>query len=369
MILFLWFSNTVFWKSSYGVQHWRTKVLDEKLIALFCQNDKSSFSAFFCMTVVNLSLWCVLLSLFRKYFACRQSQLHYHNARQHDGQRPHPCTAPGCERKFYKKSDLKTHAKLHLGVKDHPCPICQRKFSHVSNLNRHLLTHKKAISQLQSQSHCLKIAQNVAFEFFEFWYFHQFLSFKRSDLTANTIWPPSFNLDNVECDIFNDFQTPCLSLLMTHFNEIFMLLQEKPYACHLCGQRYNQIATLNQHLKKHDVPKSIFSRNFHCHFCGLRFSHKADLNLHQKQEHETQPTPYVCRRCKRGFAQLSGISGHHCILLEEKIDIPIEHITVQEPEVVTSIIIQETVTEVVKAAEEAEIVQSEIVSCVFVNIG
>ena len=146
-----------------------------------------------------------------------------------------------------------------------------------------------------------------------------------------------------------------------------MLLQEKPYACHLCGQRYNQIATLNQHLKKHDVPKSIFSRNFHCHFCGLRFSHKADLNLHQKQEHETQPMPYVCRRCKRGFARLSGISGHHCILLEEGIDIPIEieatvaaaeeNITVQEPEVVTSIIIQETVT-------EEEIVQSEIVSVV-----
>lgn len=89
-------------------------------------------------------------AIFISYFACRQSQLHYHNARQHDGQRPHPCTAAGCERKFYKKSDLKTHAKLHLGVKDHPCPICQRKFSHVSNLNRHLLTHKKAISQLQS---------------------------------------------------------------------------------------------------------------------------------------------------------------------------------------------------------------------------
>ena len=82
--------------------------------------------------------------------------------------------------------------------------------------------------------------------------------------------------------------------------------------------------------------------------------------------------PYVCRRCKRGFARLSGISGHHCILLEEGIDIPIEieatvaaaeeNITVQESEVVTSIIIQETVTEVLKAQEE--IVQSEIVSVV-----
>ena len=144
---------------------------------------------------------------------------------------------------------------------------------------------------------------------------------------------------------------------------LWVHLQEKPYACHLCGVRYNQIATLNQHLKKHDVPKSA-SRNFHCHFCGLRFSHKADLNLHQKQEHEAQPQPYVCRRCKRGFARLSGISGHHCILLEEKTDIPIEiqtaavkpteEITVEEPEVVTSIIIQETV---LKAEESHEIVQ------------
>ena len=45
--------------------------------------------------------------------------------------------------KFYKKSDLKTHTKLHAGVKDYACNVCSRQFSHVSNLNRHKLTHKK----------------------------------------------------------------------------------------------------------------------------------------------------------------------------------------------------------------------------------
>jgi uncharacterized Zn-finger protein len=45
--------------------------------------------------------------------------------------------------KFYKKSDLKTHTKLHAGVKDYACNVCLKQFSHVSNLNRHKLTHKK----------------------------------------------------------------------------------------------------------------------------------------------------------------------------------------------------------------------------------
>ena len=191
-------------------------------------------------------------------------------------------------------------------------------------------------------------------------------------ITLGCQGPP---VSNLPAEILTRFQlepTPPYSQKGNYCTTFFMPaaptylwvhLQEKPYACHLCGVRYNQIATLNQHLKKHDVPKSA-SRNFHCHFCGLRFSHKADLNLHQKQEHEAQPQPYVCRRCKRGFARLSGISGHHCILLEEKTDIPIEiqtaavkpteEITVEEPEVVTSIIIQETV---LKAEESHEIVQ------------
>ena len=39
---------------------------------------------------------------------------------------------------------------------------------------------------MQDFAHCLKITQNVAFEFFNFGIFHQFLSY---DLSGNTVRP------------------------------------------------------------------------------------------------------------------------------------------------------------------------------------
>ena len=38
---------------------------------------------------------------------------------------------------------MSSHTKLHLGLKEHSCRYCYRKFAHISNLNRHILTHKK----------------------------------------------------------------------------------------------------------------------------------------------------------------------------------------------------------------------------------
>lgn len=164
----------------------------------------------------------------------RASQLKYHTERDHEAKRPHRCAK--CPKQFYKKSDLRTHGKIHLGVKEHGCKICSRKFAHVSNLNRHKLTHK----------------------------------------------------------------------------------QEKPYPCQLCGQRYNQIATLNQHLRKHDLPvEKEKKRMFYCKFCGKRYHRKSDLDKH-KLEHGNELYPYVCKRCKRGFARLVGISNHECSIVQQQ---------------------------------------------------
>ena len=112
---------------------------------------------------------------------------------------------------------------MHLGKKDYACRICDRKFAHVSNLNRHKLSHEK----------------------------------------------------------------------------------DRPFVCQIknCGQRYKQIATLNQHLKKHDPPdvnqKHRKNKVFHCIFCEEKFVHKADLDLH-KIKHAKNPYPYSCKKCKKG---------------------------------------------------------------------
>ena len=44
-----------------------------------------------------------------------QSQLDYHVERIHDSSRPHACSI--CPKAFHKRSDLKAHVRLHLGIK------------------------------------------------------------------------------------------------------------------------------------------------------------------------------------------------------------------------------------------------------------
>ena len=48
---------------------------------------------------------------------------------------------------------------------------------------------ESSIFFIRSKSHCLKITQNVAFEFFNFGIFHQFFCPIKIDLSANTVWP------------------------------------------------------------------------------------------------------------------------------------------------------------------------------------
>ena len=83
----------------------------------------------------------------------------------------------------------------------------------------------------QSKAHCLKITQNVLFEF-------SILAFSTNfcpiniDLSGNTVWPQAlrfwklaklsiFAAPNVEWDFFSDFQTPCVGRNFTSFVTFF----------------------------------------------------------------------------------------------------------------------------------------------------
>jgi len=50
-----------------------------------------------------------------------------------------PCDV--CGKCFSSKSNLKTHMKLHTGVKEYQCSICMKEFTQKVTLQGHMLTH------------------------------------------------------------------------------------------------------------------------------------------------------------------------------------------------------------------------------------
>ena len=69
----------------------------------------------------------------------KESDLQTHVARIHDASRPYACKL--CPKSFHKRSDLKQHLRLHLGIKRNCCKVCGRAFAHLSNLYRHMKVH------------------------------------------------------------------------------------------------------------------------------------------------------------------------------------------------------------------------------------
>jgi len=55
--------------------------------------------------------------------------------------RPFPCPAESCDRRFSRSDELSRHLRIHTGQRPFPCHICQRAFSRSDHLTTHLRTH------------------------------------------------------------------------------------------------------------------------------------------------------------------------------------------------------------------------------------
>lgn len=56
-------------------------------------------------------------------------------------ERPYPCPAESCDRRFSRSDELSRHVRIHTGHKPFPCRICMRSFSRSDHLTTHIRTH------------------------------------------------------------------------------------------------------------------------------------------------------------------------------------------------------------------------------------
>ena len=59
-------------------------------------------------------------------------------------ERNHECEQ--CGKKFFLRDDLRTHARIHTGLKPYSCNICGKTFKHISHRNRHQNTNHTGIT-------------------------------------------------------------------------------------------------------------------------------------------------------------------------------------------------------------------------------
>ena len=55
--------------------------------------------------------------------------------------RPFPCPAESCDRRFSRSDELSRHLRIHTGQRPFPCTICRRAFSRSDHLTTHMRTH------------------------------------------------------------------------------------------------------------------------------------------------------------------------------------------------------------------------------------
>ena len=213
------------------------------------------------------------------------SEADYSKHQKIDCTKSHLCSI--CHKCFSSTQTLTNHVKLHTKELEFSCELCEKQFVSRSVLGNHMKTHDQAYKIPRFNCpHCLKKFTHPS-------------NLKRHIRTAHFEMSDKKTYDCTECG--KSFRDP--SALKHHLKTH---MEVRPFPCAACPKSFGSKTQLENHQRIHTGEKP-----FLCNMCGRCFVTKGQLKSHKLNRHVgvKYQKCHLCPECGQSFVKEFDLKG------------------------------------------------------------